>query len=485
MLITVIPSISSAFAQRLQLDTIPVKNWPLHKSSEQAVGDQYVAVSGGTSNLVFVAITPCRVLDTRSEGGSGKTAPFGPPSLAAGQARIVPVALSNCGVPAASDYSLNFVSITPFGQTVAWIAAWPDDTAWPGTVILNALQGGIVANSGLVASGADGGIQVLSTNNGDLVIDLNGYYVQAATVQGPIGPQGPPGNTGSTGPPGNAGSTGPSGAAGSPGATGIAGPSGASGAAGPAGSQGIQGVQGIQGAAGTNGTNGTPGASGAIGPQGPPVTFQGTWSIATTYSAGDAVFFNGSSYIGLSSGNIANIPSSGVPWALLAQQGSTGSTGAPGSNGTNGTNGTNGAQGLQGIPGAAGSPGPPQMFVAQFSNITAATSFAGLNGPITNQTIGAVATIMPSACTFNALYVAGTITGSVAPDVLTFTVMKNGVATTMTVSMSLSVAGTTVISTDTSHPFSVVAGDSVAIQVFQTNTTTTPLVRMSATTQCQ
>jgi hypothetical protein len=125
------------------------------------------------------------------------------------------------------------------------------------------------------------------------------------------------------------------------------------------------------------------------------------------------------------------------------------------------------------------------MFVAQFSNIGAATSFAGLNGPITNQTIGGVATIMPSACTFNAFYVAGTITGSVAPDTLTFTVMKNGSATAMTVAMSLSVAGTTVISTDTSHPFAVVAGDSVAIQVFQTNTVSTPLVRISATTQCQ
>jgi hypothetical protein len=62
--------------------------------------------------------------------------------------------------------------------------------------------------------------------------------------------------------------------------------------------------------------------------------------------------------------------------------------------------------------------------------------------------------------------------------------MKNGVATSMTVSMALSVAGTTVVMTDTSHPFSVVAGDSVAIQVFQTNFTG-PLVRVSATTQCQ
>ena len=123
--------------------------------------------------------------------------------------------------------------------------------------------------------------------------------------------------------------------------------------------------------------------------------------------------------------------------------------------------------------------------LSQFSNLPNATTFAGLNGPIVNQTIGAVATIMSSACTFNAFYVAGTITGSVAADTLTFTLMKNGVATAMTVSMSLSVAGTTVVMSDISHSFAVVSGDSVAIQVFQTNTTTTPLVRSSATTQCQ
>src|SRR5581483_6825158 len=51
------------------------------------------------------------------------------------------------------------------------------------------------------------------------------------------------------------------------------------------------------------------------GPQGPPVSFQGTWSNLTTYSTGDTVFFNGSSYISLSNGNVGNAPSNGAPWA--------------------------------------------------------------------------------------------------------------------------------------------------------------------------
>jgi hypothetical protein len=113
-------------------------------------------------------------MDTRGMGGSGNTGAFGPPSLIAGQARVIPIPSSNCGIPAAAAYSLNFVSVTPLGQPVAWIAAWQDDMSFPGTVVLNALQGGIVDNSAIVPAGADGGIQVLTTNNGDLVIDLNG-----------------------------------------------------------------------------------------------------------------------------------------------------------------------------------------------------------------------------------------------------------------------------------------------------------------------
>jgi len=198
-------------------------------------------------------------MDTRSVGGSGKTGVFGPPGLVAGQARVVPIPLSNCGVPAAAAYSLNFVSATPLGQAVAWVAAWSDDAAWSGTAILNALQGGFVDNSAIVAAGADGGIQVLATNNCDLVIDLNGYFVQATTVQGPSGPQGP------TGDPGAAGIAGATGAAGP---AGLTGPTGLAGATGPAGPAGLTGAAGIAGATGAVGPTGLTGATGAVGPTG-------------------------------------------------------------------------------------------------------------------------------------------------------------------------------------------------------------------------
>jgi hypothetical protein len=226
--------IPTSFAQQVPLDTIPVKNWSVHKSGEELLS-QPRAATGSTSGLVFIAITPCRIMDTRGQGGSGNTGLFGPPSLVASQARIVPVPKSNCGVPAAVAYSMNIISVTPLGQAVGFIAAWQDDQPWSGTVILNAVQGGVVDNSAIVQAGVDGGIQVRSTDNGDLVIDMNGYYVQAPTVQGPVGPQGPGGFDGPAGAPGLTGAVGPAGPAGPAGTAGLAGAVGPAGPAGPSG----------------------------------------------------------------------------------------------------------------------------------------------------------------------------------------------------------------------------------------------------------
>jgi hypothetical protein len=256
------------FAQQVQPNAIPVKNWPLHKSSISAPEDPSAAVANSAAGLVFIAITPCRVMDTRTAGGSGKTGVFGPPSLVGGQARLVPIPSSNCGVPVAAAYSLNFVSVTPPGQAVAWIAAWQDDTAWPGTVVLNALQGGTIADSAIVSAGADGGIQVLPTNSGDLVIDMNGYFVQAPTVQGPPGPAGPLGPTGDAGAAGPIGATGLTGAVGPAGAAGAIGPAGAAGATGPIGLTGLTGPTGAAGPAGATGPIGLTGLTGATGAAG-------------------------------------------------------------------------------------------------------------------------------------------------------------------------------------------------------------------------
>ena len=340
MLISFVPA---GMAQHVQPASVPLRNWPVRTQSDQS----FASATGSaavTSNLVYVAITPCRLVDTRAgSAGSGKTGQFGPPSLVGGQPRIFQISESNCGVPAAAAYSLNFVSVTPAGQPVGWIAAWPDDQPLPGTVILNAPQGGIVGNSAVVMAGADGGIQVMATGSTDLVVDMNGYYVQASTVQGPAGPQG------------------------------------------PVGLQGPAGPQGQLGPIGPPGPLGAIGATGAAGPQGAPVNFKGIWSNGTDYAIGDAVSFTPgggvrSSYIAMTANtNVepdTDVSGSGGHWALLAEAGATGATGPVGLTGATGATGPTGAAGAAGSTGPQGPIGP--VGATGPTGATGATGAAGL-----------------------------------------------------------------------------------------------------------
>ncbi len=361
----------AGLAQEVQPNAIPVKNWALHNSSTSAPGDAGTAVANVTG-LVFISITPCRVMDTRTVGGSGKTGVFGPPSLVGGQTRVVPIPSSNCGVPVAAAYSLNFVSVTPPGQAVAWIAAWQDDTAWPGTVVLNALQGGTIADSAIVSAGADGGIQVLPTNSGDLVIDMNGYFVQATTVQGPTGPTGPVGPTGDTGASGVTGATGATGTIGPPGAAGAIGPAGIAGATGPTGLTGLTvaaGAAGPIGVTGITGAAGAVGAAGAAGAIGPAGIAGATGPIGLTGLAGATGAAGAAGPIGVTG-------LTGAAGAVGAA-GAIGPAGIAGATGPIGLTGLTGAAGAAGAPGAAGATGPTGL-----TGITGATGAAGSSGTL-------------------------------------------------------------------------------------------------------
>ncbi|MEO8192130.1 MAG: hypothetical protein ABI682_17490, partial [Acidobacteriota bacterium] len=162
---------------------------------------------------------------------------------------------------------------------------------------------------------------------------------------------------------GAAGALGPQGPVGATGATGATGPQGPLGATGSIGPQGPVGATGSTGATGPAGATGSAGPTGGLGPQGPAgaagakgLSWQGAWSNSTTYASDDAVSFNGSSYVSLASGNVAQPPASAPAfWSLLAQEGATGATGPQGAAGSDGGPG---AMGPQGPIGPTGSLGP-------------------------------------------------------------------------------------------------------------------------------
>jgi len=96
------------------------------------------------------------------------------------------------------------------------------------------------------------------------------------------------------------------------------------------------GATGPQGPAGATGATGPQGATGAQGPTGPTglpgINWRGNWQTSpTTYLQNDAVFYQGSSWIAITS-NVATPPPGAGSWEYLAQQGATGPQGPTGTN---------------------------------------------------------------------------------------------------------------------------------------------------------
>jgi hypothetical protein len=196
---------------------------------------------------------------------------------------------------------------------------------------------------------------------------------------GPQGPQGPAGPTGATGPQGPQGPAGSgngdgtaatiavgtvtTGAAGSQATVTNAGsdsaavfdftiPQGLQGETGPVGPTGDTGPQGETGETGATGPAGATGATGPMGPSGGSTSWLGAWSSSTTYALDDAVSYDGSSYISLTTNTGVTPGTNSSDWQMLAQ------AGAAGAQGTQGATGATGAQGETGQTGATGGTGP-------------------------------------------------------------------------------------------------------------------------------
>jgi hypothetical protein len=142
--------------------------------------------SDPTPPLVFVAITPCRMMDTRGYDPtfvSGTV--YGPPAMPAGY-RVLPVAgvtAGYCSLPStAQAVSLNVTLSPNAGSPVQYIELWPDLGTFPTVSTMNDLQGQMVNNAAVVALGSDGAFDVLVTDPTNLFIDMNGYYVAPSTL---------------------------------------------------------------------------------------------------------------------------------------------------------------------------------------------------------------------------------------------------------------------------------------------------------------
>ena len=137
------------------------------------ISDNISVVAGANSDpvpLQFVAVTPCRVADTRNPPG-----PFGGPSLSGGTSRDFAIPRSACGIPSsASAYSLN-ITVVPYGF-LNFLTLWPTGQDLPVVSTLNSTDGRAKANAAIVPAGAGGAISTYATNTTDVILDINGYF---------------------------------------------------------------------------------------------------------------------------------------------------------------------------------------------------------------------------------------------------------------------------------------------------------------------
>jgi hypothetical protein len=163
---------------------VPVKNWaaPLYwqpnhaerAERESAVGIapklQFSASQVSPSALTFIAVTPCRLVDTRGvPAGFNGLSPFSGPSFAASTTVTFPVQSaaeaaadttpSPCGtIPSiAQAYSFNITVIPKTAGGIGFVSIWPSGGAQPAVSTINDGSGQILANAAIVPAGTPSG----------------------------------------------------------------------------------------------------------------------------------------------------------------------------------------------------------------------------------------------------------------------------------------------------------------------------------------
>ncbi len=194
-------TLAPVYAQQPQ--NPPLKNWaaPLYWHPNQAEREaaagalpelKFSTNQISTDALTFVAITPCRLVDTRgAAGGFIGVTPFDGPGVPAGggsltfpvqsSAQTSTTAPAPCGaLPSfAAAYSINLTVVPVAGGAVDNVSLWPSGSTQPFVATLNDPQGIIAQNAAIVPAGTPfGGFSFHSTGPAatDIVIDMNGYY---------------------------------------------------------------------------------------------------------------------------------------------------------------------------------------------------------------------------------------------------------------------------------------------------------------------
>jgi len=152
-------------------------------NSTGPVSNSFPFVIASPSSSQFLTVAPCRIMDTRPPTAGGTfpaNSTFGSPYISASTTRMIPIPSSSCGVPAnAMAYSLNFTAVPRTGK-LGSLTVWPTGLAKPNVSTLTSPDGSVLASAAIVPAGTAGSIDAYATDDTDLVVDINGYFVPPA-----------------------------------------------------------------------------------------------------------------------------------------------------------------------------------------------------------------------------------------------------------------------------------------------------------------
>ena len=122
----------------------------------------------GTGGLSLYVLTPCRVLDTRHEGGAftGKL--------------VIDVLNSVCAPPSSAKAYVFNATVVPQGS-LGYLALWPDGQPQPVVSTLNAPDGSITSNMAIVPASTQGKIDAYAAERNNTVAD--GYFQLLRAVE--------------------------------------------------------------------------------------------------------------------------------------------------------------------------------------------------------------------------------------------------------------------------------------------------------------
>jgi len=165
-LILALAVLSSSF---LLAEEIP--NWTVPPYGGARPTGELSTMTDTSPGVAFVAMSPCRVFDTRNANG-----PYGGPRLVANVTRNFDIDSGPCtGIPAGVDaYSMNFGAILADG--IGFVTIWPTGVSQPTVSSINTIPGYVLANAAVVPAGTNGSISVFPNTGMHLYGDINGYF---------------------------------------------------------------------------------------------------------------------------------------------------------------------------------------------------------------------------------------------------------------------------------------------------------------------